>query len=106
MAVATHEPQAGETLEELPRGEDSTRIREKDTRLFGHEYGDTFIQPCADGGGQAGSPQVVQCNRLLSDTRGIEIGDLEGLAWDLKCVGEYIRRADCLDARVVVAIAV
>ena len=49
---------------------------------------------------------MVQRNRPLSDTHGIEIGDLEGLVWDLTCVGEYICRADCLGARAVVTVAV
>ena len=78
MAVAIREPQAKYTLEGVSDHEDSTRTRKIDTRLFGYENDDQSIQPCADEGRQAGFPRVVQRDRLSLDTRGIEIGDLEG----------------------------
>ena len=47
--------------------------------LSGYETDDQSIQPCADEASSTGSSRVVQRDRLSLDTRGIEIGDLEGL---------------------------
>lgn len=83
MAVARADFRFGFRFGGVSNREDSTRRRNIDTRLFEYENDDRWIQSCADEGREAGSPRVVQRNRLSSDTRGIEIGDLSGLAWGI-----------------------
>jgi hypothetical protein len=83
VVVAAQAPPAEYTLERVPDRPSSTGIWKKDTRLFGYKNADRPIQLCAEEGRQAGSPQVVQRNRLLSDTCEIGVGDVKGLVWDV-----------------------
>ena len=79
MDVATQTPRAECALEEFQDRKDQNRARNTDTRSFGYENNDESIQLCEDEEGQAGPPQVVQQDRLSSDTHEFEIGDSESL---------------------------